>query len=124
MKIVIASWWECARLISVKATTYPTKVSQFLLGYIQAASSIEEKTQVFFENQVGVESDLFQQYVRELNLSEKESDEISYLLTILEKEEQEEQENDAFSTEDKYFLRLQAQEENMLALEELTQEQE
>jgi hypothetical protein len=105
----------------VKATTYPTQVSQFLLGYIQAASSVEEKTQVFFDNQIGVESDLFQQYVRELNLTEKEEDEIAYLLTILENEENE----IVFSTEDKYFLRLQAQEENnMLALEELAQEQE
>ncbi len=108
----------------MKATTYPTQVSQFLLGYIQAASSVEEKTQVFFDNQVGVESDLFNQYMRELNLTETEENEIVYLLTILEKEEQE-QLDSAFSTEDKYFLRLQAQEENnMLALEELAQEQE
>lgn len=98
-------------MISVKANNYPTQVSQFLLGYIQAANTVEEKTQVFFDNQIGVESDLFQQYVRELNLTENEENEIVYLLTILEKEEQEEQENDAFSTEEKYFLRLQAQEQ-------------
>jgi hypothetical protein len=105
----------------VKATNYPTQVSQFLLGYIQAASAVEEKTQVLFDNQIGVESDLFQQYMRELNLSEKEENEIVYLLTILEKEENE----IVFSVEDKYFLRLQAQEESdMLTREELAQEQE
>ena len=108
-------------MISVKATTYPTQVSQFLLGYIQAANTFEEKTQVFFDNQVGVESNLFQQYMRELNLSEKEENEIVYLLTILEKEADE----IVFSEEDKYFLRLQAQEESdMLTREELAQEQE
>ena len=104
----------------MKATTHPTQVSQFLLGYVQAASSVEEKTQVFFDNQVGVESNLFQQYVRELNLSEKEENEIVYLLTILEKEADE----IVFDAEDKFFLRLQAQEENDMLREELAQEQE